>query len=291
MKHRYLIILAIGALAALLYAPLVSAASILGTAQNFAVLGASTVTNTGPTVITGDLGLYSGTSITGFPPGIVDGTTYIADAAGVAQTAQANALTAYNGLAGMAPTGGNLTGQDLGGMTLLPGVYKFNSSAQLTGTLTLNAEGMNNAYWVFQIGSTLTTATSSKVNVINENSSNPGTYGLFWQVGSSATLGTSTAFEGNILALTSITLDTSATILNGRALALNGAVTMDTNTISNVCPAYGLYTSPGPGYDQGLVYKSGAVVPVGLSPVPVPATIFLLGPGLLGLALRKKKIL
>ncbi len=155
----------------------------LGTTATFAVLGGSTVTNTGSTVLTGDLGVWPGLAITGFPPGIVTGTTHAGDA--VAQQAQSDLTTAYNNLAGQA-CGTDLTGQDLGGMTLTPGVYCFSTSAQLTGTLTLNAQGNPSAVFVFQIGSTLTTASSSVVQVINGGSN----CNVFWQVGSSATLGT-----------------------------------------------------------------------------------------------------
>lgn len=215
----------------------------LGTADAFAVLGGSTVTNTGSTVITGDLGLWPGTSITGFPPGQVIGTIHNTDA--VAQGAQIDLTTAFNNAAGL-PCTDNLTGQDLGGLTLTPGVYCFNSSALLTGTLTLNAEGDPNAFFLFQMGSTLTTASSSSVVFINGGEGD----NTFWQVGSSATLGTDTAFAGNILALTSITLNTDATITCGRALARNGAVTLDTNVVSidtNGCEYGGGGSTPEPG--------------------------------------------
>jgi len=152
-----------------------------------------------------------------------------------AQQAQNDAATAYGVFAGMAPNA-NLTGMNLGGLTLTPGVYNFTSSAFLTGTLTLDSLGDPNALFVFQIGSTLITASDASVLSIN------GTNGcnIYWQVGSSATLGTGTDFEGSILALTSITLNTNADIMNGRALALNGAVTLDSNTITPGCiPAPG----------------------------------------------------
>ncbi len=203
----------------------------LGTAGNFAVLAGTTVTNTGPTVVNGgDVGVSPGTAITGFPPGTIAPpyTTHAADA--VAAQAQNDLTTAYNTAAGLVPNQ-NLTGTDLGGLTLTPGVYFFSSSAQLTGTLTLNDQGNPNAQFVFQIGSTLTTASNSSVVTINGGSM-PGC-DVFWQVGSSATLGTGTAFEGHILALTSITMTTGATILDGSALARNGAVTLDDNTITN----------------------------------------------------------
>ncbi len=183
------------------------------------------MTNTGPTVIIGDLGVSPTPAITGFPPGIVvGGTTHAADA--VALQAQSDTTTAYNNLAGQA-CDTELTGQDLGGQTLVAGVYCFSTSAQLTGTLTLDAQGDPSAVWVFQIGSTLTTASNSSVLFINGAQA----CNVFWQIGSSATIGTGTTFVGNILALTSITLNTNAA-LSGRALARNGAVTMDSNTIS-----------------------------------------------------------
>jgi hypothetical protein len=196
----------------------------LGTAQSFAVLGGSTVTNTGATIVDGNLGVDPGLSVTGFPPGLVHGTVHAGDA--VALQAQNDVTTAYNTLAGQALTK-DLTGQDLGGMRLVAGVYRFSSSAQLTGALTLDAQGDPRAVFVFQIGSTLTTASNSSVLVINAGQD----CNVFWQVGSSATLGTTTAFKGNILALASITLNTNAAVI-GRALARNAAVTMDTNDVS-----------------------------------------------------------
>lgn len=200
----------------------------LGTAQSFGVLAGSNVTNTGATTVTGNVGVSPGTSVTGFPPGTVTGgTIHLNDA--VAAQAQSDLTTAFNAIAGTACTV-DLTGQNLGGLTLTPGVYCFSSSAQLTGTLTLNALGNPNALFIFKIGSSLTTASGSSVQVINSGNN----CNVFWQVGSSATLGTSTSFVGNILALTSITLTTGANV-SGRVLARNGAVTMDTNNVT-VCP-------------------------------------------------------
>jgi type VI secretion system secreted protein VgrG len=194
--------------------------------SSFAVLGGSTVTNTNtPTVVTGNLGVSPGSAVTGFPPGIVvGGTIHAADV--VAAQAQNELTTTYNGLAGLA-CDTNLTGQDLGGMTLTPGVYCFSSSAQLTGTLTLDAQGDPNAVFVFQIGSSLTTASASSVLLINGGSN----CGVFWQAGSSATLGTGTALVGSIVALTSITLNTGTNLM-GRALARNGAVTLDDSDVT-----------------------------------------------------------
>ena len=204
------------------------AAPRLGTEQSFAVLAGSTVTNTGPSLITGNLGVSPGTAITGFPPGLVNGETNAADA--VALQAQSDTKTLYDDLASKECTSG-LTGQDLGGLRLVSGVYCFTSSAQLTGALTLDAEGDPNAVWVFTTVSTLTTASSSVVQLINGAQQ----CNVFWKVGSSATIGTDSTFVGNIVALTSIALQTRASV-SGRALARNGAVTMDSNTIkARVC--------------------------------------------------------
>lgn len=192
----------------------------LGTAANFAVLAGSTTTNTGPTVISGGLGLFPGTAVTGYPPGHAT-VTHKTDA--VARGAKDALVTAYNDLASWRPTR-SLTGKDLGGLTLTPGVYTFSSSAQLTGTLTLSGNGI----FIFRTGSSLTTGSNSRVVVTNGANG----CGVYWKVGSSATLGSGTQFKGTIVALTSITMVTGATILPGRALARNGAVTLDSNRIS-----------------------------------------------------------
>jgi len=225
----------------------------LGTAGPFAVLAGSTVTNTGFTNIYGNLGLAPGSSITGFPPGIVTGTIDDADAA--AMQAQSALTMAYDSASGQ-PCGVNLTGQNLGGLTLTPGVYCFNSSAALTGILTLDDLGNPNAEFVFEIGSTLTTASNSSVVFDSGQDAN-----LFWQVTSSATLGTGTEFAGNILALTSITLNTDANITCGRALAQNGAVTMDSNNVTiNGCETGGAVPEPGTGVLLGAGMLLGLIV-------------------------------
>jgi len=231
----------------------------LGTAGAFVVLGGSAVTNTGPSVLNGDLGVTPGTSPTGFPPGVVNGTTHDKDA--VAGQAQSDLTTAYNAAAGQQPTT-NLTGTDLGGLTLTPGVYRFSSSAQLTGLLTLDGGGDPNAEFIFQIGSTLTTASNSSVVLIN--SASP--CNVYWQMGSSATLGTDTAFQGNLLAFTSITLNTRASVI-GRALARNGAVTLDTNRLDG--SGCGTNTTP---TAPGTTPTAPGTSPAGSAPPTPPAS-------------------
>lgn len=203
----------------------------LGTAGNFAVLAGETVTNTGPTWITGQLGLSPGTAVTGFPPG-TSGAQHVHDA--VALQAKNDLTTAYLDAAGQTPCT-PLTG-DLGGKSLNKGLYCYTSDALLTGTLTLTGAGP----WVFQIGSKLTTASNSTVSVSDATQA----CDVFWQVGSSATLGTTTTFVGTIMALTSISVQHGAKIVPGRALAQNGAVTLDTNTITQ--PTGCGYEAPAP---------------------------------------------
>jgi type VI secretion system secreted protein VgrG len=197
----------------------------LGAAAGFAVLGASTVTCTGQSVVTGDVGVSPGTGITGFnPPCTVTGTIHPGDAAAV--KAHADLGIAYGALAA-ASCDHNLTGQDLGGQTLAPGIYCFDTTVGVTGALTLDGGGDTNAVWIFQIGTAITTATGS--SVVMTGGGKPGN--VFWQVGSSATIGTATAFQGNLLAYATVTLVSGSSVV-GRALALNAAVTMDNNSVS-----------------------------------------------------------
>ncbi len=211
--------------------PVLAASAVpLGAASSFAVLGATpSVTNTGATIVTGDLGVSPAASVTGFPPGTVVGTVHVANA--VAAAAQASNVTAYGQLAAQACNVTFAAPTDMAGMTLTPGVYCFASSAANSGLLRLDAGGDTSAVWIFRTASTLTTGSGSSVVPIGGGQA----CNVFWQIGSSATLGTGTSMVGNILALASITL-TTGTTLSGRALAQTGAVTLDTNSVA-VCAA------------------------------------------------------
>lgn len=203
----------------------------LGLAGTFAVLAGTTVTNTGPSWITGGLGVAPGSAVTGFPPG-TSGAQHKGDS--TATTAQTNLTAAYtNAAAQPCPGTNNFTGVNLGGKTLVPGVYCQTTAPTLTGTLTLKGSGV----YIFQIGSTLVTASGARVVLIG--GAQPCQ--IFWQVSSSATIATSTTFVGTIMALTSIAMQTRAT-LSGRALARNAAVTLDTNRI--IRPTGCGYTAP-----------------------------------------------
>jgi hypothetical protein len=196
----------------------------LGTAANFAILAGSTITNTGASNVTGNVGLSPGTAVTGFPPGVLNGAFNLADAS--AATAKLDLATAFNDAAGRA--GAVTIATELGGRTLLPGIYASAAGTfGITGTLTLDGQNNPNAVFIFQAASTLVTAGSSTVVLVNGAQSN----NIFWAVGSSATLGTYSIFKGNILAQASITATTGAT-LEGRALAQSAAVTLDTNTFN-----------------------------------------------------------
>ncbi len=195
---------------------------------NFSVLAGTTVTNTGSTIVSGDVGVCPGTAVTGFPPGSAGGTIHIAD--GAASLAQATLTAGYIDAAGRA--GGISVADDLVGQTLTAGVYTSTSSLADSGNLTLDAQGNPNAVFIFQIASTLTTGSGSHIILANGAKA----CNVFWQVGSSATLGTNSVFAGNIMALTSITITTGVS-LEGRALARNGAVTLDTDVITGcTCP-------------------------------------------------------
>jgi ice-binding like protein len=196
--------------------------NILGSANSYGILAGSTVTCAGaPGIINADVGVSPGSTTTGFPPCTITGSTHLADA--VAGTQQGRLTAAYNYLAGR-PCGTVVTPADLGGRTLPPGVYCAATSLGVTGTVTLDGQGDANATFVFQVGSTLVTGTGANIALIGGAQAK----NVWWQVGSSATLGTGTTFRGNILALTSITLVDNATML-GRALARNGAVSLGTN--------------------------------------------------------------
>jgi hypothetical protein len=201
----------------------------LGTAGSFAVLAGAGITNTGPTTVSGDVGTFPTTTVTGAGSLTINGTNHAGD--GVTQQAKTDLVTAYNNAAAQGPT--NPIVADLGGQSLPPGVYNSASSIGLTGALTLNGGGDPNAVFVFQAGSALTTASASSVVLTNGAQA----CNVFWQIGSSATLGTGSTFRGTVIALQSITVTTGVSV-DGRVLARNGAVTLDTDTISrSTCAA------------------------------------------------------
>ncbi len=195
----------------------------LGTVAAYSVLGGQTVTNTGPTTMVGELGVSPGTAITGFPPGVAAGATHAGDAQ--AAKAQSDLTTAYDDAAGRAPTA-SVAG-DLVGKTLTAGVYKSTGTLDVSGALTLDGQGNPNSVFIFQVASDLTTASASHILLTNSAQA----CNIYWQVGRSATLGTASTFNGNILALTSITVTTGTTVA-GRALARNGQVSLETNVFT-----------------------------------------------------------
>jgi hypothetical protein len=236
----------------------------LGTAASFAVLAGTTVTNTGPSTIDGDLGVSPGTAVTGFPPGIVVGGT-IHRADGVAGGAQSDLTTAYNDAAGRSPTAA-VPGFIGAGQTLAPGVYKASSSLDVGGSLTLDAGGDPNAVFIFQAPSTLITDSASSIILTGDAQA----CNVFWQVGSSATLGTDSDFAGSILALTSISVNTGDTIA-GRALARNGAVTLDDDTITASACATASPT-PTPTSPAPTPTSTTSVTPTPTRPAPTPTS-------------------
>lgn len=199
---------------------------VTGNASGFGVLAGSGVTSTGETVINGDLGLSPGTSVGGFPPGVLNGTLRINDA--ISNQAKLDLTTAYNDAAGRASKDMVTLSGNIGGLTLTPGLYKSTSSLEISsGDVTFDARGDKDAVFIIQIGSSLTTTSGRKVILSGDAQAS----NIFWQVSSSATFGTTSVFKGVVMALESITFETGAT-LEGKALARNGTITLDANIIT-----------------------------------------------------------
>ncbi|GAB3984083.1 ice-binding family protein [Plantactinospora veratri] len=234
----------------------------LGTAADFAVLAGTTVTNTGLSVVTGDIGVSPGSAVTGFPPGQVNGSIHSND--GPAVQAQADLAIAYNNAVSRTST--DTISGDLGGTTRTTGVYSSVSGTfGIAGTLTLDAEGDPNAVFIFKAVSTLITAADSTVNLINGAQS----CNVFWQVGSSATFGANSTLRGNVLAFTSITVG-AGLVVDGRTMAINGAVTMDTDTITrSTCAEPGELSISAPTAAELGSAAPGGTVSGNLGPVTV----------------------
>jgi hypothetical protein len=278
------LVLAVGIFGAILV-PLASA-DTLKTADSYAVLAGSTVTNVGATIITGDLGVSPGTAVTGFPPGIVNGTIRTGTDAGAVQ-AQIDLTNAFTNEAGL-PSTGNIVGGVLTGLNLGPGVYTVGAAASnLTGTLTLSDGGVAGSIFVFQMSSSLITSPNAVIDV----SGLLPTDSLFWVVGSTAILGDNTVFSGNILALTDINFDPGATDLCGRALARNGQVTFagpdPTSLVENQVSMMGCSgnLAGSNGLAGGTTTGGG-----GGAPVPEPGTLLLLGSGFAAIGVARMRL-